>query len=128
MVHVSLSLLFSSLTCLPFFSVTAIASDTYIIDFPDVIFSFYRILGAGDSVSFDTSFWNEKIETEKKTEYKYTNNEKGREMVTAAVFLLGELSMVGFSLDEDEGTAATVKKNLNSKLPSFFNLRYLKII
>jgi hypothetical protein len=87
--------------------------------FPTSFFPFYRILGAGDSVSFDTSFWNEKIETEKKTEYKYTNNEKGREMVTAAVFLLGELSMVGFSLDEDEGTAATVKKNLNSKLPSF---------
>lgn len=40
-------------------------------------------------------------------------------MVTAAVFLLGELSMVGFTLDEDESTAATVKKNLNSKLPSF---------
>ena len=40
-------------------------------------------------------------------------------MVTAAVFLLGEISMVGFTLDEDEGTINMMKKNSNSRLPSF---------
>ena len=40
-------------------------------------------------------------------------------MLSSGIFLLGEISMLGFSVEEDEGLSATIKKNNNTKLPSY---------
>ena len=72
----------------------------------------------------EISFLNEKNRTESGTDTNINrsdkSNEKGRELIISALFLLGEISMLGFSLEEDEGiTQETLNKKNQSNLPSY---------
>ena len=71
-----------------------------------------------NSNSFDNSFWNEKA-TDRKNDHSSANSQAGKDIVISAIFLLGEISMLGFSLEEDESVAVTQKKSSQSRLPGY---------
>jgi hypothetical protein len=75
-----------------------------------------------DLSSLESSFWTNSInETNNNTLLNQTSaniskelkstisklSEKGRDMVGSALFILGEIYMVGFSVEEDEGVASS---------------------
>ena len=83
----------------------------------------------GNSNSFENSFWNEKKDLFNQTQNDSQIENERREsehskslgigMLSSGIFLLGEISMLGFSVEEDEGLSTTVKKNNSTKLPSY---------
>ena len=88
------------------------------------LFLLFSSLFNVDLNTTEISFLNEKNRTESGTDTTINrsdkSNEKGREMIISALFLLGEISMLGFSLEEDEGiTQETLKKKNQSNLPSY---------
>lgn len=73
----------------------------------------------GNSNSFDNSFWNEKT-TDQTKDHSSANSQAGKDIVISAMFLLGEISMLGFSLEEDESvTAVSPRKSSYSRLPGY---------
>ena len=89
-----------------------------------ILFLLFSALFIVDLNTTEISFLNEKNRTESGTDTTINrsdkSNEKGREMIISALFLLGEISMLGFSLEEDEGiTQETLKKKNQSNLPSY---------
>ena len=84
-----------------------------IINLPDSI--------DADSNGFETSFWTDKFhnDTDKTIDNSDKNTEKGREMVISGLFLIGEISMLGFSLEEDECVVPKSTKDIRNYLPTY---------
>ena len=82
-------------------------------------------LDNADSNGFESSFWTDKFHNDTdKTTMTLTDNynkstEKGREMIISCLFLLGEISMLGFSLEEDECVTPKNKKDIRNYLPTY---------